>query len=652
MLLTILFWLGSIFPGYALARRLWPGAHEAGLLAVLAFSMLGTFLLLSPVSLACYAVGAPLGVFSAVMVVFAVSGLALCVRARADRELLACVRREPAAGWILLAGLVWLQARVGAYFDGDATFHVGRMRVLIEHGFTNRDIYLADYYFQHIYHSNLLYPIYASASLLTGQTYLEAWFYSQAWAKLMAAAGHYVLGYAVLRRPLAGWMLALVVITANAGETYTVYPNTIAVGWLLPLMLGAGYSLLAAPRWGKVVAVAAASFVMGQVHGLYAFYAGLVLAPALAVALVWPKLGRRRLFIVCALAGTLGAAPFLLVSQFGFRPAVSTSAAANGDGGTDAPAIVAPPPSGSPKKRPWPDVNKGKPAVPTPAVAAGGGHLEKSLELDLDTSYVWFDPRNMGGWPFLVLGYGGFLVAFFCSHERRAPLAAATLGAAVLSVTLFVPIVATHALDVLKAPFTIARMATVLSSLVLLGITAGFSELVGRVAGVPRLAKVRRLPEMLALIGAVAAATQLTGHAPLFFRELVNMALQPSQVRRATLERLEERRELLATLVPPGTTVLTTARFARSVVMICDCYVIIADRGHTHVAFAKERREELLKLNRANTPWDERVSLLERYGLKLLVFESRHFARLYRWTAKHGTVVGEAAGLRVVELRR
>jgi hypothetical protein len=36
--------------------------------------------------------------------------------------------------------------------------------------------------------------------------------------------------------------------------------------------------------------------------------------------------------------------------------------------------------------------------------------------------------------------------------------------------------------------------------------------------------------------------------------------------------------------------------------------------------------------------------------LKLVVFESRHLARLYRWSHQHGTVIGEAAGLEVVEL--
>jgi hypothetical protein len=204
VLSNALYWFCLSLPGYALLRRVWPALHELGLLGVIGLSFLASFLVLSPLSLLGYALSLPLWPFSAGIALACVLGLASCVRDRAQRELAPMLRREPLAGWLLLAALLWLQARIGGYFGGDATFHVGRMRVLLQHGFTNRDIYLADYHFQHIYHTNILYPIYASIAQLTGASYLEAWFYSQAWAKLMVAAGHYVLGWAVTRRPLAG----------------------------------------------------------------------------------------------------------------------------------------------------------------------------------------------------------------------------------------------------------------------------------------------------------------------------------------------------------------------------------------------------------------------------------------------------------------
>jgi hypothetical protein len=706
MLLIDLFWLCLCFPGYALARRCWPGLHDAGLLAVIASSVLGTFLLLSPVSMLCYAVGAPVAVFSAAVALSVVVGVAYCVRVRADRALIAGLRRENLVAWILLAGLLWLQVRVGAYFGGDATFHLGRVRVLLDHGFTNRDIYLKDYYFQHIYHTNLLFPLYASASQLSGQSYLATWFHSQAFAKLLVAAGHYVLGFAVTRRKLPAWLLALTVITANAGETYTTYPNTVAVGWLLPLQLAAAYTLLARDAKLRYAAVVAAcSFVTAQVHALYAVYAGLAMAPALVVlgALPWSR-GRRRA-IALGLVGALGAVPFLLVSQFAFKPKSSREPEVQPQPAVVAPApqpIAAttpqtqpgpsePKPAGSvpalqgqtppaaaaelPEPPRWlPEVDKGKPSIPTPAVALGGGHLEKSLELDQRAVQVWFAPEKMGGKGFVALGFLGFAIglgiAFGRAYgSRRAgspsesrqssdravgwqPAAAAAVGGLGLSLTLFWPPATTFAVALLDQPFTVARLSTALSSLLLLGIALG----VGSAAqlAIDALPPRRWLSagcQALVLLLAVGAATRLTGHAPMFFGDVVQAALRPREVREAGLDVLEQRRQMLKQVVPPGTTVLTTARFARSVVMLCDCYVIIADRGHTYVSFARERREQLLKMNGPATPWPERAELIKRYGLKLVIFESRHLARLYRWSHEHGTVIGEAAGLEVVELR-
>jgi hypothetical protein len=655
VLSTDLFWICLCLPGYALVRRLWPAVHEAGFLQVIAFSMLGGFLVLSPASMLGYALGAPLALFSGALVLAVVAGLLLLIRARAHRELLQCLKREPIVAWLALFALLWLHARVGAYFSGDATFHVGRIRVLLQHGFTNRDIYLADYHFQHIYHTNLLYPIYAALSQLTGQTYLEAWFYSQAWAKLLVAAGHYALGYGVTRKPFVAWLLALTMITANAGETYTTYPNMLAVGWLLPLMLGSGFCLLTPdPPPRQAWAVAAASFVIAQVHALYAVYAGMALAPALLVALLWPRVPARRALIAYGLLGTLVAAPFLLVSQFGFRPKSDPPAAATAQPAAAPAAAPAPAPPARPRDLAA-DVAKGKPAVPTPAVAAGGGHLEKGLELNERTRQVWFGPEKMGGKGFLALGVAGFLLGLVGASMRRldqplrrAPLLAAAFGALPLALVLFIPKLTTLALDYLQQPFAVARISTVLSSLLLLGACAGAGALVELLA----FDKYRRAIEALALLLAIGAATRLTGHAPLFFDELVQLARAPREARHATLGVLEARRQMLQRVIPPGTTVLATARFARSVVMLCDCYVIIADRGHTYVSFSQERRDHLVRMNALHTPWgDQRVPLLERYGLKLVVFESRHLRRIYRWAHDHGKVIGAAAGLEVVELR-
>jgi hypothetical protein len=503
-------------------------------------------------------------------------------------------------------------------------------------------------------------------------------------------------------------MLALTVVTANAGETYTTYPNTVAVGWLLPMQLAAAYALVGrASRPRSAVVVAGCSFVMAQVHALYAVYAGLALAPALVLMGLLPWSRVRRRWIAWGLVGSLAALPFLAISQFAFKPkntggepgpalpeeqptaaAVSparprpeTPPAAEVAPApprtpsaevAPAPADAAAPVGARPKPPPpkWlPQIDKGKPAVPTPAVALGGGHLEKSLELDPDLVQVWMAPEQMGGKGFVLLGFFGFALALGVAFARAAalqrhapgassqlaneawlPLLAAGLAAGTLAGVLFWPPATTRAVALLDQPFTVARLSTVLSTLLLLGIAVGVGSLVGMIGGVSR----RRLlapVEAVVLVLAVAAATRLTGHAPMFFSEVVDLALRPQVERHATLDMLEARREMLKQVVPAGTTVLTTARFARSVVMLCDCYVIIADRGHTYLSFAADRREHLLKLNALATPWKLRKALLDYYGLQYVIFESRFVPRIYRWAHEHGQVIGEAAGLEVVKLR-
>ncbi len=65
MYVTLLFWLGLALPGYVVVRLWAKDDLESGLLGTLGLSYLATLAVLSPVSIACYLVGAPLSVFSA-----------------------------------------------------------------------------------------------------------------------------------------------------------------------------------------------------------------------------------------------------------------------------------------------------------------------------------------------------------------------------------------------------------------------------------------------------------------------------------------------------------------------------------------------------------------------------------------------------------
>jgi hypothetical protein len=656
VLLTAIFWAVFFLPGYACLRGALPGFQrfsrvvaplpQGGILHNLAYGYALSFGLLSPTSLLCYALSAPVWLFSAALCglcLLALVGLSTRLRRRGWqlRRLRIWLCAEPWLLYGLLIGLLCLQARLGGWLDGDATFHLGRIRVLLEHGFTNRDVYLREYHFQHAYHSNLLFAVYASAAQLTGQSYFESWFHSEAWAKLLVAAGHFVLGHALTRSRAVGYALAICIVTLNAGETYTLYPNTLCVGYLLPMLLGLGLSSLRLPeRWlgRRALLMGWLAFVVAQLHALYVIYAAFTLAPVLALALLrrQPLRARwSRLAVLCSFAAAL---PFIAVSMFGFKDSEHVLSAPED---LEPPKLEAAPPAAA-----------AQPAEPSPPselpLAMGGGHLEKVLDSPAEEQFV-FRPARMGGVWFVGAGYLALLfscIAYSWRARKRAlPLIAAGVAACWLGAVLFTRTGVSLALRVLREQFIVARLSTVLTSLLVLGACALVLYFTAYVTRARWRSALQSTLYLLLCLG----CTQLPGHAPKSFSEHLQAALAPAAQRRALLDRWLARRALLQQYIPAGSVVLTTPRQARYVVMLCDCYVLAADRGHTGILGIDKRRRDLNFLNSTGAAWEQRAALIKYYGVRLVTFE-RRWQRRYSWAYQHGKLLGSAAGQDVIEL--
>ncbi|HEX4351279.1 MAG TPA: hypothetical protein VHZ95_00170, partial [Polyangiales bacterium] len=244
-------------------------------------------------------------------------------------------------------------------------------------------------------------------------------------------------------------------------------------------------------------------------------------------------------------------------------------------------------------------------------------------------------------WPLIALGFAALVLAIALRRERRLPIALVLAVALLMAATLFTVTGASAALRLLRTPFVVARLSTVLSMLLFFGIAASLAA----------LTRSRRAIEALLSLAVVALASRVLGQAPIPFDEHVGDALAAHAQRHALLDQLEARRQMLARSVPSGTIVLTTARFARQLVMLRDCYVLAADRGHTGVPGIDRRRRDLFILNAADTSWSQRERLIARYDLHLVTFEQR-WERRYRWAFEHGHLRDRAAGLDVVELDR
>jgi hypothetical protein len=644
-------------PGLALCLGRFPGASAIGRVAApkrmfgwpfgssvlsrLAYAYAGSLLLASPFSLLCYATHAPLWCFSAALcLLFALGAFGLAQHAR-QQQRWRRPRLDALVPCLCLLALLWLQGRVGGWLDGlhgDVTVYVARMRVFLEHGFTNRDTYLPEYRFQHVYHNNLLLAVYASASQLTGLPEIESWFHTEVWAKLCVAAGHAVLGERLTGRRYAGIMLALAVLTLTAAETYALYPNALSVGYLLPMLLAHGFAPPGARRFMPAASawLAALTWILGQVHAAYAVYGVLLLGPwfGLWAVIGWLRPWARpaRLSACLALLCLTTASPFLLVSAFGERDPQPLRFAPEG--------VAAPIP---PPARTRAGVTSVTAPHPNRAADALGGHLEAALEPLADLKVV-FMPERIGGWPFLLTGFTCSALAIALYRARRTPLIAAALACAWISCILFVIPVATLAASLLQGAFVVARLSTVLTSLIL---AAGTAILVWPIA---RLQRGQGLAVSALSILVCAGAAALPAHAPESFQAHVKRALAPAADRFAQIEKLSGRRDALRASIPAGSTVLATAYFARQVVMLCDCYVLAADRGHSHVLGIDERRRDLAFLNDANSDWPTRARLMRFYGIDIVVFE-RRWRQRYAWTYQHGERLGGDAGIEVVRVK-
>lgn len=628
MIATLLASLSLWFPGHALLRRLGGDEPAAGLLGALARGYAASLLLLAPLSLGCYALHAPLWVFSTGLALLVLGGLVACARDRGG--LAVAFDRYEWCGLLLLGVHLVMQARVGGWLEGDATFHVGRMRWLLEHGFSNRDIYLRDEYFQHIYHSNLLYPLYASLAQLTGQGYLETWFHLLPFAKLTTFAAHGYLGYRLASRRWVGWATALLAEAARAPETYTLYPNGMAGGFLLPLALAVGVGAPLSKRGGRQTALelGALSFLLAQAHGMYAVYAGLCVGSSLLLRIALGSGAVRRALLPCLVALS-AAVPFLAVSRYAFKPDAAIGTRIQNAGPRLPPEAPAAPHKPA-AARPEP-----------PALAAGGGNLEKQLETRPDGSYV-MRPERMGGLLPLLLGMLSLGVCLAFDAARRLDWLALSAPVLLLLGMLFVPALCTMSTRLLLEPFAVARLSTVLATIL-------FAASAGALALLLERAQRTTWLQALGLLGCALLGTQLLGHAPRTFAEHWRAALGAQSESRAQLAACILRRELLAAHVPPGSTVLSTPRLARYVVMVFDARVIAADRSHSSVPGLTRLRREATLATANRTPPALRNALLAKHHIRWVAYHD-NLRKQHAWAEQLGRHVGVAGELHLVDL--
>ena len=343
------FWLALALPGFALLWH-WDRASLAGgSLAGLARCYLASLAVLTPVSVVGHVCQWPLWTLSGAYLAAVAAAIAVLV---ADPSW--CTRpRWPGAvaaigGTLLLLDLS-MGARAGTHLEGDAGYHVARVRQLLELGLNNWDPLIADLRLEPVYHTNLYHALIASSAQLVGCDPVLAWLEVWPFAKLLCAACAYQLTYVLFGQRWLGWLAATALGVRLATYSVLAFPNTLAPVALLPFGLAAAIEVVcAAPSYRPVLWLAAATLALAQVHDLNSVFLGILAVPCIALALAYRWLrkrpGRRQL-AAALLASTLSlpwlavpALPRLRLLSAAYLPATAKHEAGGNHGQPQAPA--------------------------------------------------------------------------------------------------------------------------------------------------------------------------------------------------------------------------------------------------------------------------------------------------------------------------
>lgn len=317
MPLILLILLALLLPGIAVARRVFPDLVRGGLLGLIAVGHVCTLTILAPVSIVGYMLNWPVAVLQWAIAAMIVAGVLDMVIVGWWRELSRQLGAALSLGLLILLADLACGLLVGAHTDGDAIYHLARIRFLLDNGLSNQHIYFEFPAWDHFYHTNLWHALLAACAGMAGSDHFAAWSVSLAWVKLLIASSYYFAAWCVYDRPWAGWAAAVAAVASLAPSTILAYPNQFGSHVFICFGIGLLARMSWAPGWRPAALLAAISFLLGQIHGLYAIFAGLALVGPLAILFTIHAVRRtRRMWpIAGGIVALWAALPFILLTH-------------------------------------------------------------------------------------------------------------------------------------------------------------------------------------------------------------------------------------------------------------------------------------------------------------------------------------------------
>lgn len=574
MYLSWIFWAALALPGFVLARRFSRDDLECGFLGTMSVSYFLTLAILSPFSILCYLLHAPLVVFSLVVAIAVIYSAIEIVRRGWWRDLRGLFVGIIGIELLVIAVDLVMSARVGAFIHGDARIHLARIRFLLDNGFSNYDPFVSTPYFFPIYHTNILHALYAACAQITRVDYLSVWFASLVWGKLLVAGSAYYMVWCTFERRWAAWVAAMFTIVIVGPTNFVIYPNKLAPLWLMPMMIAFAIQAFQSSRgWRPSVKLGMGALILGQVHGLYAGFAVILLGPVLGGGALYRIIRRHqgRWWMAASTAALALGLPFIVITKLGMTTSQKKMDA---------------------RARPV-------------AVQKDTGSFRH-----LDNGQVMLNPKKGMGrqwaWRYLLLGAG----AVYCvvgPHRRRAGVVVAVVGVA--AVVLYTPPLCTALRDLVGQTWALGRLRFIFGlTFVVLAVGSGFCWLEPRL----RTRWARAAAALSLVLFAIPYANLTSAKSwPRYYTRFQNDWVWRSD----RMNRFRAIRTFCEENIPPGSNVLIDQGNGVTLAMACDCHIVASYSASNGVPDLAQRRKDLSQMLNRKTPWNRRRELLDKYGI-------------------------------------
>lgn len=611
MWVILAFWIFLAVPGFACLCRFDRASLEGGWLAVIVRSYVASVVLLTPISVLGYVFHWSVAALSLAYLALVVAGVALIIRDRTRAAWLGYAELSLIAvlGACFLLFDAWVGARVGSHVQGDAAYHIARVRMLLDNHLGSWDPLLPGLQFEAVYHTNIYHALIAASAHLGGVDPGVAWVWVWPFAKLMLAATSYELALSVFGTQRLAWIAAIGASIWFLTQSVLSLPNTLAPFVCLPFAVARiVVAVSGKPSFRNALWVGAAGLVVAQVHMLYATFLLLLATPVVVCRLGYAvaRRERGRAELLAAVLCLATPVPWLVVPALPRLESVMVSTA---HAQADQPSAVANPRAVKQRKA--------------------------DLFVDAGEGRVTLDVRDFIAVTSPVAYMLAGLALFAVVTRRRAPWVIIALSV-VLGVYLFVPAICTALIQLLAGSWVVVRMTSVLDILCTALLPASVIGIVGQMialasrSSVPPWFRVSTaaLLELAGCAGAFAYAYAFAPRAEPWSPERTWEAARTNQAQ-TNADRIAARAQFFATVFRKREEILVPLMLDYDLPMHCNCspFAFREGRGNRNIVDVYPRRIAAERFFVRETTAEERLETARRFHIKYVYSSARRLKR-------------------------